>query len=76
MVESEPYLPQSLIAVVDRELMIINTGMMPMITPAPTVRKARVIGERLFIQQQDLLEINQCGLVLYNLYVSIIQLCC
>jgi len=38
-----------LIAVLDRELMITNTGMMPMITPVPTVRKARVIGDMLFM---------------------------
>ena len=43
---------------VDSMLMIINTGRMPMNTPMPTVRKARVIGDRLFIPQQDLLEIS------------------
>ena len=49
MVLSGPYLLQSLIAVIDRELMIINTGMIPMITPAPTVKQARVIGDMLFM---------------------------
>ena len=73
MVYLGPYLPQSLIAVVDKELMIINTGRMPMKTPMPTVRKARVIGERLFMRlldHQSLLYLSKdlCCREVYNLH--------
>ena len=60
MVRLGPYLPQSLIAVVDKELMIINTGSMPMKTPMPTVKKARVIGDMLFINLPNQLIGHHC----------------